>query len=486
MNRKFRFALEAGSKKHFCPQCEKRRLVRYIDTETGNYLPTHYGRCDRESACQYHLNPYSDGYAKAIEQEEKGLRSDWKPLFRQPVRREAPTSPPVHFDRVAFSETLVAHNYKRNSFIQNLAHRGPYPFTEEQLTRAIELYLLGTVPDGEFAGALTIPFIDDRGNIRAVQVKQFDQTNHTMQTTFLHSILAHQFNEQRISQPEWLTKYQAQEKRITCLFGAHLLNQYPVNPIALVEAPKTAIYGALYFGFPDQPKNLLWLAVYNKSSFTLDKMRALKGRTVFVFPDLSKDGSTFREWKEKADAIQRQLPGTRFVFSDLLERYANEQQRENGADLADILIQHNWKEYHKNWRNVESVENAEQKQTIPTSAEVQPITETSPVPIKEQQPPRARTSERKQPARTQETKSREDWLDVIRALEEGFASSLIPETPLRINPCATLSNARAFIEANLQIVKANNGNKRYSPYLERLINLHDLLNPGAGIDKKTA
>ncbi len=69
---KHRYTLEKGSKKYHCPDCNKKTFVRYIDTETGDYLPEQYGRCDRESKCSYHLNPYLDGYAKMIwEQEQK-------------------------------------------------------------------------------------------------------------------------------------------------------------------------------------------------------------------------------------------------------------------------------------------------------------------------------------------------------------------------------------------------------------------------------
>ena len=76
---KHRYIFEKGSKKHLCPGCAKKRFVRYIDTETGEYLPDQYGRCDRESKCGYFLNPYTDGYVKAIREQEQGDKTDWKP-----------------------------------------------------------------------------------------------------------------------------------------------------------------------------------------------------------------------------------------------------------------------------------------------------------------------------------------------------------------------------------------------------------------------
>lgn len=106
----------------------------------------------------------------------------------------------------------------------------------------------------------------------------------------------------------------------------------------MVEAPKTAIYGTLYFGYPEQPLNMLWLAVYNLSSLNLNKCKALKGRNVYLFPDLSKDGKAFNLWKSKAEQIENQLQYVRFTVSDLLEQLAPENDRANGKDLADYLI----------------------------------------------------------------------------------------------------------------------------------------------------
>jgi hypothetical protein len=40
-----------------CPNCTKRTLVKYVETETGSYLPDEFGRCDREQNCSYHKAP---------------------------------------------------------------------------------------------------------------------------------------------------------------------------------------------------------------------------------------------------------------------------------------------------------------------------------------------------------------------------------------------------------------------------------------------
>ena len=89
-NKQHRYILEKGSKKHHCPDCNKKAFVLYIDTETGDYLPEQYGRCDRESKCSYHLNPYLDGYAKAIWEQEQKVT-----VLKQKYFRTQPNHPPM-------------------------------------------------------------------------------------------------------------------------------------------------------------------------------------------------------------------------------------------------------------------------------------------------------------------------------------------------------------------------------------------------------
>lgn len=346
MQTEFRFRLDKGSKKYHCPQCGKKTFVRFIDIEKAELIPEQYGRCDRESKCNYYLNPYLDGYAKEIWKQEQGQNFDFKNFKkRNYVARCYKETEPIFFDFETFKKTLKG--YEENVFIQNLISSIRFPFPIDEVVKVIELYRLGTVTKGYRKGATTFPFIDINGNVRTIQVKQFDEHNHTKGTDFLHSIIERNYKLKNECLPNWLQKYIDQEKRVSCLFGEHLLKQYPNNPIALVEAPKTAIYGSLYFGNITNESQLIWLAVYNKSSFSFDKLKILEGREIYVFPDLSKDGSTFQEWKHKAKNYESKLINTTFIFSDLLERLAPQHNKNEGSDLADFLIQHDWRNFRK-------------------------------------------------------------------------------------------------------------------------------------------
>ena len=194
-------------------------------------------------------------------------------------------------------------------------------------------------------GAITFPFIDINQKVNAIKCKKFSLVNSTINTDFIHTILFKKYDNESKIIPQWLDDYELNDSKVRCLFGEHLLNKYPHNPIALVEAPKTALIGSIYFGLPDNPNNYLWLAVYNKSSLNYTKCKALKNRKVVLFPDTSKDGITYNEWKEKAEKIQEQIPSSIFETSDLLEQLATNFQKEKGIDLADILTNYDWQTF---------------------------------------------------------------------------------------------------------------------------------------------
>ncbi|MGE4433777.1 MAG: DUF6371 domain-containing protein [Bacteroidales bacterium] len=466
-NQPHRYSLEKGSKKHHCPDCNKKTFVLYIDTETGDYLPEQYGRCDRESNCSYHLNPYLDGYAKAIQEQERGNRSEfpnnWKPKRKKAIPQ--PTPEPVFFDFETFKQTLQPERYEKNTFIQNLFYRVQFPFEADEVTKVIQLYRLGTVANGYRAGANTFPFIDIKGNVRAVQVKQFDEQNHTTGTDFLHSIIEKHHTRNNKPLPEWLEAYTKQDKRISCLFGEHLLSKYHSNPVALVEAPKTAVYGTLYFGLPETPESLIWLAVYNKSSFSFDKLKVLQGRFVYVFPDLSKDGNTFKEWETKAKEYESRLPGTRFIFSDLLEQLAPERDKSEGNDLADYLIKQDWRLFRK--RNIQEQPPQPEPEKV---TKVTKVTHQQNIIFSHVEPlPKVEVF------KTERIEQPQNWSNDIAELENYFASIELPTQPVKLNRCSTITDCSLFIESHFATVKANNGKRTFLPYMNRLQELKQVL-----------
>ena len=466
-NQPHRYTLEKGSKKHHCPDCNKKTFVLYIDTETGDYLPEQYGRCDRESKCSYHLNPYLDGYAKMIWEQEQGNRSElpnnWKPQRKKAMPQ--PTPEPVFFDFDTFKQTLQPERYEKNTFIQNLFYRVQFPFEVDEVTKVIQLYRLGTVANGYRAGANTFPFIDIKGNVRAVQLKQFDEQNHTTGTDFLHSIIEKHHTRNNKPLPEWLEAYTKQDKRISCLFGEHLLSKYHSNPVALVEAPKTAVYGTLYFGLPETPESLIWLAVYNKSSFSFDKLKVLQGRFVYVFPDLSKDGNTFKEWETKAKEYESRLPGTRFIFSDLLEQLAPERDKSEGNDLADYLIKQDWRLFRK--RNIQEQPPQPEPEKV---TKVTKVTHQQNIIFSHVEPlPKVEVF------KTERIEQPQNWSNDIAELENYFASIELPTQPVKLNRCSTITDCSLFIESHFATVKANNGKRTFLPYLNRLQELKQVL-----------
>ena len=466
-NQPHRYSLEKGSKKHHCPDCNKKTFVLYIDTETGDHLPEQYGRCDRESKCSYHLNPYLDGYAKTIQEQGRGNRSElpnnWKPQRKKAIPQ--PTPEPVFFDFDTFKQTLQPERYEKNTFIQNLFYRVQFPFEVDEVTKVIQLYRLGTVANGYRAGANTFPYIDIKDNVRAVQVKQFDEQNHTTGTDFLHSIIEKHHTQNNKSLPEWLKAYIKQDKRISCLFGEHLLSRYHSNPVALIEAPKTAVYGTLYFGLPETPESLIWLAVYNKSSFSFEKLKVLQGRFVYVFPDLSKDGNTFKEWETKAKEYESRLPGTRFIFSDLLEKLAPKRDKSEGNDLADYLIKQDWRLFRK--RNIQEQPPQHEPEKVIKVTKVTPeqniiFSHAEPLPKVEE-------------FKTERIEQLQNWSNDIAELESYFVSIELPTQPITLNQYSTIRNCSQLLESHFTTVKGNNGNKTFLPYLNRLKELKQLL-----------
>ena len=290
------------STRYLCPQCNHREktFVRYIDTETKLYVNTIVGRCNRESNCGYHYSPKQYFQDNHISIETIHTRTS-QPHFDR-------TKPVSYIPNVVFNASLKA--YDTNNFIKYLSGILGVEVTEQLKQR----YHIGT--SKYWNGATVFWQIDIEGKIRTGKIMLYNpETGKRIKEPFSHIHLAHK----ALKSPNFELKQ--------CLFGEHLLIDTS-KPVAIVESEKTAIIASIYL--PD----FIWLATGSLSNLSLEKCKILKGRNVFLFPDLN----GYDKWNVKAKEI---ASIAHIHVSDLLERKASDDERKNGFDIADYLMHFN-------------------------------------------------------------------------------------------------------------------------------------------------
>gem|GEM_PF-3536542 len=457
---RFKFA-----KKHIeCPYCHgKGKFKPYIDSLTDEQLPDDYGKCERVHSCGMWVKPWEDGFTK-IWLRERTHQGSYKSYVRS-----KPT--PVYIPKETLLETLSSDRYLKNIFVQNLLENVPFPFEIAEIEKVVSLYRLGTVASGYMAGATTFPFIDVNGNVCAIQVKKFDQSNHTAGSPIpIHRLIQLFHKRKGTPIPDWLEAYLKQNKVFTCNFGEHLLRMYPNNPVGLVESPKTAIYATLYFGFPDDPKAKIWIAPGSRDWFNIERVKVLQGRDIYVYPDLSKDGSTHQSWREKCWKFERSLPGTFFQIDNLLERNASLQARYAGYDIADILIKLDPKEFRRLLR--------EESFTVSTSeVTIESVEDSSksydfsdpgwdsvynPVDIDLYDSTQHQLYPNFVP---------DAWTNQIKEIDAFFMTLKSLDVPFNFSKWMSGLSIRIFLQATLEVARKENGNPRYRQYLNRVIEL---------------
>lgn len=344
-----------------CPACgAKRQFSRYIDIENdNNHLADHVGKCNREGSCTYHYTPkqfFADNpNAKPQGNGYTGYNEYQRPAAPQPPKQK------VNMPSVLLKRS-IERDSRNNHFIAFLLSLFE-PCIVNNLT--ID-YSIGTADGAPWwfndtqmgtGAAVVFWFVNVRGEVRSGQVKLFDTTGHTAKwlttegeklscTGWVHDILAKGYIKANSALPEWLTMYRNQDIYTDCLFGENLIN-LPENkekPIAIVEAPKTAIIASVFL------PQYVWIAAGSLSYLTPERCAVLQGRKVVLFPDLGKvvnkeedaakagwelnKSRTYNIWKQQGQELSHIAA---FMTSDILEHGATEEQRIKGYDLADFL-----------------------------------------------------------------------------------------------------------------------------------------------------
>lgn len=359
----FKYILDRSSKKYVCPNCDKKTFVLYVETETGNYLTTDYGRCDREQNCNYHKAPpkgkrafvipfiglksvsdkaykltdengiisiipksqvleqtksdcwvtewylktstinYLSNESKYFDTDEVGIINDFTKVMSVSVHA-LKHKPSFH------SLEVLDKMYNENKQIDNLTEFLKTKFTADEVSKAMQNYFISGT--NYFWNNATVFWqIDNERQIRGAKLMLYDR-----------------FTGKRIKEPynhiNWLHKATKEPdfNLCQCMFGLHRINEDYQKTIAIVESEKTAIVMSIFL------PEFIWLSTGSKQNLKLELLEPLRKRTIVLFPDRGE----YSNWLNTA--TQLNAVGFKIAVSELIEKI----QCGNGYDLADYYF----------------------------------------------------------------------------------------------------------------------------------------------------
>ncbi len=308
--------------RHTCPTCNsKNEFTRFVD-DNGNYLPDNVGICNRVSKCGYRYTAkefFADNPEKKIGlnfgERKKPGKANYVFTAKNASQIEYKAAAPDFIPFEHLKATLG--NYENNAFVQFLIEL--FPDCIEEIKTVLKMYLVGTYPD--YHGCYTcFPQIDRQMRVCKAKLIRFNsETGKRLKGEFDTSSLGAKLKK--------LGKVKENFNYKQIFFGEHLLKKYPDRPVAIVEAEKSSIIGSLCF-----PK-FIWLASGSKQWLKVDRLQRFNSREVILYPDA--DG--YNAWEAIAADARRQ--GLEVKVSSLIEDNATDEQKAEGYDLADYLIQ---------------------------------------------------------------------------------------------------------------------------------------------------
>ena len=312
MNYRYHLLKYAGPASRWtCPQCGRKHcFAPYVDKD-NRPAGEEYGRCDHESSCGYVKYPPSE--------------TDWRESYAEYRNRITRKAKPIQAKPVSYPERsegsvntlprdIVIRTVRTNPISDFLLFLSTL-FDTDTILRLVGEYLLGVTKDGD----VIFYQVDIKGRIRGGKIMKYNrETGHRIKDPAAKNPVnwVHVPMLRKGLLPEGWTMTQ-------CLFGEHLLTQYPDKVVCLVEAEKTAVICAAMM------PEFIWLATGGKSGFN-DRVEVLDGRKVIAFPDVD----AYDQWCEKA----AERPYLDITVSDYLQQNATEEELNSGADIADVLI----------------------------------------------------------------------------------------------------------------------------------------------------
>lgn len=404
MVKEYKYELERGSKKFPCPQCGKKTFVRYVNLEEGGYLDDGFGRCDREQKCGYFRRP------------EKSISDVPFRGVHVPPRKNY-----IYLTREDVQGHFSDGKWKLNNLVQFFQR----VLSDVQVTTLAKDYCISSIE--RWNDLATIFWnIDENGRVCSGKVMLYRKdTGKRIKKPFAHINSIHKIKQKEGIIGDYDIK--------PCLFGTHLLKTYTEKgTIAVCESEKTACAMSAIF-----PK-YLWMATGGLSNIKDSSFRAIKNKSIVLYPDLG----VYDSWKERAALLSKM--GYKIVVSDILETNCPE-----GVEGSDIL------DYFMNKSTTGNV--AKKIKTKPQKAELRTKNR------KGNQEDIIDLSEVGPPSHFQV-----DLTNEVSKLKKFFLNSTFLSEAIDLSPGVRVLDAPLMIKTHFDIVEARPYNKSSLPYLDRL------------------
>ena len=304
-----------------CPNCKKpHSFTLYLDGETGQPIAPTVGKCNHENSCGYHYTP-KRYFIDNPEMSKNRIKPIWFNQFK-PIEPIKPIKPIGYIPDDYVKKSLSTES----DFVQFLKRLFENSNgLNQSIDEVCNMYRLGATKDRR----VIFWQIDFEGKVRTGKIMAYNpETGKRVHDQSGAIDWVHNKLKRTGELPDDFNLVQ-------CYFGEHLLSANPHKTVAIVESEKTAIIASLFM------PEYVWLAAGNLNGLTVEKSKVLRGRSVILFPDLSKELPTrptaFELWRKRAAEI-RQAYGCKVYVSDYLEKIATDEEKENGFDIADYFL----------------------------------------------------------------------------------------------------------------------------------------------------